>query len=212
MTTSRRGVLLGGLGLAGAAGLAACSGSGSRRPAPSSPPPPSPTSPYVGDARFAALFAALENLTAAGYGVVLTKIRAGTYGPLPGSVVSVVTTAAAHHADHAQAWNRVLTGSGRPAVTGTPLTTATGALAPVQAAAQAADALAAAGALEQTAAATYLAAVAALRGPQTLALAAAVAPVEAQHGAVLQLLLGAAPVPAATLSSSGGIGPDALTA
>lgn len=210
MTASRRGVLLGGLGLAGAAGLAACSPT-SHHPAPSSAPPSSPASPYVGDLRYAALFAALENLTAAGYSVVLGKIDAGAYETLPASVVGTMTTAAAHHADHAAAWNALLTGAGRPPVTGTPLSGAASALDPAQGATQAADALSAAITLEQTAAATYLGAVATLHASQVLALAAAVAPVEAQHAAVLELLLGSAPVPNATLSSSGGLGPDALT-
>jgi hypothetical protein len=118
-------------------------------------------------------------------------------------VVTFAMTAQGQHADHAAAWNAVLTGAGKKAVTGVDLTvkksvdTAFGAVKDVPGLAKLAlD-------LENVAAATYLAAISAVKSPAGIKTAASIQPVEMQHAAILNFLLGQYPVPDSFSKSTG---------
>lgn len=159
-----------------------------------------------------ALAAALENLVVAGYALVLTRATAGAYGTVPPALQAFATTAQAQHRDHAGAWNAVLTKAGKPPVTGTPLSSAQSTVAALTAATTATAVASAAAALELTLAQTCLEAVGAGSEPGLIALAATIAPVEAQHAAVLNLLLGTAPAPHSSLQTGSAVQPGVLTA
>ncbi|GGZ98767.1 hypothetical protein GCM10010371_67960 [Streptomyces subrutilus] len=55
------------------------------------------------------------------YGAALKAASAGKLGKVPPAVGTFAKTAMDQHAAHAKAWNAVLTGAGRPAITGVPL-------------------------------------------------------------------------------------------
>ncbi len=114
---------------------------------------------------------------------------------MPPAVVTFAQTAQSQHKDHAAAWNGVLTGAGKKAVTGVDLTVKKSvdqAFAKVKdvpgLAKLALD-------LENVAAATYLAAIDVVKNPAGIKTAASIQPVELQHAAILNFLLGQYPVP-----------------
>lgn len=155
-----------------------------------------------------ALAAALENLVVAGYDLTLSGMLDGSAPAL----AAFAHTVRGHHARHAAAANAMLTGAGRPAVSGRPLAGADDLLARLRSATSPADLARAAVGLEQAAAATYLSAVGSLTDPGALRLAVTIAPVEARHAAALRALLGDDPVPATFLTTSGALPTSALTA
>ncbi|OHV42493.1 ferritin-like domain-containing protein [Pseudofrankia sp. BMG5.36] len=210
---SRRGVLLRGLAAAGAGLLAACGGSdgGGKRTAMGGTPT-RVASPYTGDLRVVALAAALENLAVAAYTMALTKAAAGDYGAVPGAVGEFATVARSQHAEHAKAWNGVLSGAKLPTITGTPLTIAASEVAKVKATKSVPELAAYALGLENAAAHTYLYAMANVSDSGGIATAATIAPVEAMHAAVLAFIAGDYPVPDAFIDTSSAVGPAALTA
>jgi hypothetical protein len=211
-TASRRTLLLGGVGVAGAAALAACGSSKSSSPASSSSPAASASgATYTGDLQVVALAAALENLGVAGYGIVLKAATAGTYGTVPPAVATFATTVQAQHQDHAGAWNSVLSKAGKPTITTFPLSNASAIAGELTAAKTLPDALTVATAVENVAASTYLEAVGAVTDPGGISVAATIAPVEAMHAAILNLLLGHYPVPASYLTLDSAEKPSMLT-
>ncbi len=193
-TISRRGLLLGtGAAAIGGVLLAACATSGSStglsRRAPSS------AGSITGDVKVAALAASLENLGVYAYGAGIKAAQAGTLGTVPPAVVTFATTAMAQHQQHAAAWNAVITAAGKPKVTVTDP-----ALTPVvnQMFGQVTDIAGLAKlalTIENIAAQTYQAGIASLSGAKALATAASIQPVEMQHAAILNLILGTYPVP-----------------
>ncbi|ONH29513.1 ferritin-like domain-containing protein [Pseudofrankia asymbiotica] len=210
---SRRGVLLGGLAAAGAGLIAACGGSGGGgNPAAASGTPTRAASPYTGDLKVVALAAALENLAVAAYTMALAKATAGDYGTVPDSVGEFATVARSQHAEHAKAWNGVLSGARLPTITGTPLTIAASEVAKLKATKSVPELAAYALGLENAAAQTYLYAMANVSDGGGIATAATIAPVEAMHAAVLAFIAGDYPVPEAFLDTSSAVGPAALTA
>lgn len=208
---SRRSVLLGGVGTAVAV-LAGCSRAENATPPVAPSPPASAGGAYAGDLRVLALSAALENLAVRAYARVRTRAAAGGYGSVPPAVTAFVAAAQAQHREHAAAWNGLLSAAGRPPVTGIPVRGAASLQATLTGAASVHDLAAAAAALEVTLAQTFLAAVGTLTDPHALGLAAAVAPVEAQHAATVNLLLGSPPVPQPTLGTGSAVPPSAFTA
>jgi hypothetical protein len=141
------------------------------------------------------LAASLENLAVATYQAGIDAATAGKLGAVPPAVVTFATTAQSHHKDHAQAWNGVLTGAGKQAVTGVDLTVkkgVDGAFAQVKDVPGLAKL---ALTLEMGAAATYLAAIDGVTSKPGIATAATIQPVEMQHAAILNFLLGQYPVP-----------------
>ncbi|WP_317620276.1 ferritin-like domain-containing protein [Streptomyces sp. CBMA156] len=212
----RRRFLLGAGGAALALTLAACSSSKSTsQPASSgsaSMPAPDPASgTYTGDLRVVALATALENQAVGAYQAALDAAKAGKLGTVPPAVATFVTTAMAQHADHAKAWNAVLTGAGKPAITNVPLTNQAGTVAALGKAASVGDVAKLALQLEDQAAQTYLFATYNVTSPAGIATAATIAPVEAMHAAILTYVLGQYPVPDDFLPVDKAASPTLLT-
>jgi hypothetical protein len=157
----------------------------------------------TGDLAVVGLAAALENLAVATYQAGIDAATAGKLGTVPPAVVEFATTAQRHHQDHADAWNGVLTGAGKKAVTGVDLTvkkSVDGAFGQVKdvpgLATLALD-------LENVASATYLAAIDGVKSKPGIQTAATIQPVELQHAAVLLFVLGEYPVPDAFAKKTG---------
>ena len=153
--------------------------------------------PLTGDLAVAALAASLENLAVATYAAALSAATSGKLGKVPPAVATFVTTAQSQHKDHAAAWNAILTGAGKSAVSGVDSTVNAGVVQPafakvttvVQAAQLALQ-------LESVAAATYLDAIEnTLTSTGAIATSASIQPVEMQHIAILNYVLGTYPVP-----------------
>jgi hypothetical protein len=219
--SSRRRFLLGTGAVAAGFALAACSSStksasgtpsggvsgtavGGSATSPSS-------SMYAGDLQIVALATALENQAVGAYTAALAAAKAGRLGTVPPAVGTFATTAMSQHADHAKAWNSVLTGAGKPAITTVPLSNqpatlkALGAVTTVGGAAQLAlD-------LENQAAQTYLFATYNVTSPAGIATAASIAPVEAMQAAILNFVLGTYPVPDDFLPVDKAASPSLLT-
>ena len=211
--TARRSFLLGAGGLAVVGGVAACSSSGSGS-STSSTSSKSGTSgsPYTGDLKVVALAAALENLAVAAYGMALTAAGKGTYGKVPPAIGTFVTTAMGQHKDHAAAWNGVLTKAGLKPVTTPALSITNAEVAKLQAAKTIPDVAKVALSLENAAAETYTFATANVSDIGGIMTAAAIAPVEAMHAAILSFVIGEYPVPASFIGVDMAVQPSALTA
>jgi hypothetical protein len=215
---ARRKFLLGvggvaGLGLA----LAACgSGSSNSAASPASTSTAAPSSSagggtYTGDLKVVALATALENQAIAAYTAALSAATAGKLGAVPPAVATFAKTAMSQHADHAKAWNAVLTSAGKPTITGVPLSgqpaveKALGAVTDVGGVAKLALQL------ENQAAQTYLFAASNVTSAGGISTAASIAPVEAMHAAILQFVLGEYPVPDNFLATTLAASPSTLT-
>jgi hypothetical protein len=206
---SRRRFLVGSGAVMGAALLAACSKSSSVVAPPTSAPGSSTTAagggPLTGDLAVAALAASLENTAVATYQAALDAVQAGKLGTVPPAIGTFVTTVQKQHRDHAAAWNAILTQAGKSAVTGVDTTVNTGVVQPAFAkVASVADAAKLALALETVAAATYLNAIEnALTSTGGIQTSATIQPVEMQHIAILNFVLGTYPVPDSFASTDG---------
>ncbi|MGS2590982.1 ferritin-like domain-containing protein [Streptomyces hebeiensis] len=180
-----------------------------------SPPPPAPQpgadAAYTGDLRLVALSAALEHQAVGVYAAALTTLRTGRLGSVPAALESFLTKAMAQHADHATAWNGVLTGAGRSPLTGVPLSNQREVASALEHAGHVSDVAKLALQLEEQAAQTCLFAAFEVKDPAGARTAATVAPVEAMHVAVLRLLLGRPPVPDALLPVDRAAGQTLLT-
>ncbi|MHB8328520.1 MAG: ferritin-like domain-containing protein [Acidimicrobiales bacterium] len=190
---SRRGLLLGtGAAAIGGVLLAACGTSNSATT--TTVASGSPAS-LTGDLKVAALAASLENLGVYAYGAGIKAAQAGKLGSVPPAVVTFATTAMAQHTEHAAAWNSVLTGAGKAKVTETDP-----ALTPVvnQMFGQVVDVGGLAKLaleIENIAAQTYQVGIGVLSSTKAIETAASIHPVEMQHAAILNLVLGNYPVP-----------------
>jgi hypothetical protein len=194
--TSRRGFLIGAGALAGGAVLAACSsGSSNSTTTTSGGAASGGAGKLTGDLAVAALAASLENLAVAAYGDVLTAATAGKLGTVPPAVATFATTVKDQHTQHAQAWNSAITAAGNSAITTpdpvlTPVITADfKKVTDVTGAAKLALML------EEVAAATYQSAIGAVKAASSVKVAASIQPVEMQHAAILNFVLGQYPVP-----------------
>jgi hypothetical protein len=194
--TSRRQFLLGAGAFAAAGGtaLVAC-GNDKKPPAPTTETTVGPTGSLSGDLQIAALAASLENLTAATYQMGLDATATNKFGGVPPAIVTFFQTAKRHHEEHAAAWNAILTSAGKTRVTDPDVT-----LKPQidQAFGQVHDFFGLARlalSLENVAAATYLSGIGVIQNNQALKAAASIHPVEMQHAAVLNFVLGNDPAP-----------------
>jgi hypothetical protein len=206
--SSRRAFLLGGGALLGGVALAG-SGFGSGLAAAAStrrgPSVPAATGgqKLTGDLAVVALAASLENLAVGTYQAGIDAATKGSLGAVPPAVVTFAQTAQSQHKDHAAAWNAVLTGAGKKAVTGVDTTVKKSV---DQAFAKVSDVPGLAKLaldLEGVAAATYVAAIDVVKNPAGIKTAATIQPVELQHAAILHFLLGEYPVPDAFAKSTG---------
>lgn len=215
---SRRRFLLGAGGLAAAFALAACSSSDDKKTSATSStgavggsPSASKSSQYTGDLQVVALATALENQAVGAYRAALDAAKAGKLGTVPPAVATFVQTAMAQHADHAKAWNAVLTGAGKPAISDVPLSNQPATLKALGAAKDVGAVAKLALQLEDQAAQTYLFATYNVTSPAGIATAATIAPVEAMHAAILQFVLGEYPVPDNFLATTLAASPSTLT-
>ena len=210
--STRRGFLLGAAGLtAGALIVAACSSdSKSSSSTGSSSAASGGTGKLSGDLAVAALAASLENLAVNTYQAGLDAATAGKLGSVPPAVATFAKTAQSHHKDHAAAWNSILTGAGKTAVTGVDKTVQDAVVTPGFAAVHnVVDLAKFALSLEDVAAATYLNGIQnAIQDPGAIKVAASIQPVEMQHSAILHLVLGDYPVPDTFAKTDGARGPD----
>ena len=207
---ARRRFLLGagaaGLGLA----LAACgSNSGSSTPAASSPA--KATSSYTGDLKVVALATALENQAIGAYQAALNAATAGKLGAVPPAVATFAQTAMSQHADHAKAWNGVLSSAGKPMINGVPLSGQPQVLQALGSVNSVGGVANLALQLENQAAQTYLFAAFNVTSAGGIATASTIAPVEAMHAAILQFVLGQYPVPDNFLGVDKAANPSTLT-
>ena len=186
------GIALGGLALAGC-------GSSSKSPAASTTTAPTTSGSggkLTGDLAIVALAAGLENLAVATYQGGIDAATAGHLGTVPPAVVTFATTAQKHHKAHAAAWNAILTGANKKAVTGVDTTVKTGVVDPAFAKVKDVGGLAnLALELENVAAATYLNGISVITAKAGISTAASIQPVELQHAAILNFVLGKYPVP-----------------
>jgi hypothetical protein len=157
----------------------------------------------TGDLAVVALAASLENLAVATYQAGIDAATKGSLGDVPPAVVTFAQTAQGQHKDHAAAWNAVLAGAGKQEVTGVDLTVKQSV---DKAFAQVKDVPGLAKLaleLENGAAATYLAAIGAVKSPAGIKTAASIQPVEMQHAAILHFVLGEYPVPDSFAKTTG---------
>jgi hypothetical protein len=200
---SRRGFLAGsGLLVVGGAVLAACGSSGSGSASSSTTAAGGASGASV-DVQVGAMAASLENLAVFAYHAGISAAQAGKLGSVPPAVVTFATTAKSQHQDHADAWNSIVTGAGYKKITVTdPAVTPT-----VQSGfAQVKDVVGLAKLaleLEGIAAATYLNGLGVVTSKQAISTAATIHPVEMQHAAILNFVLGQYPIPAAFATTTG---------
>lgn len=178
-----------------AGGRAAGAAPASRRSPAAAPAPRRRAAPTEGDLAIAAIAASLEVLAVNTYGAALDAAGSGALGEVPPAVAEYVTVAKAHHEAHRDAWNGVLTASGKEAVTWAPpdleqtVNDQFAMVTDVTGAAQLALTL------EGIAAATYLSVLSKLESTDAIALAGSIQPIDRQHMAILTFALGMYPVP-----------------
>jgi hypothetical protein len=189
---SRRGFIAGGVAIGGGLLLTAC-GSDSKTAGTT---PTKSSTPGGADAKALATNASLEALAVFAYGAALKAAPMGKFGKtVPAAVAEFATVAMKQHQDHQDAFNAALTKAGGKAFTAPdPALAATvtklfGAVTDVPGLAKLALTL------ENTAAATYIQQMSTLMTPEALAAVATIAPVEQQHSAILNFVLGEYPVP-----------------
>lgn len=198
------GVVLGGLA------LAACgSSSKSKKTTSSTVARSGQAQQLTGDLAIVALAASLENLAVGTYQAGIDAATAGKLGTVPPAVVTFTQTAKSQHQAHADAWNGVLTGAGKAKVTGVDTTVKTGVVDPAFAQVTDVGGLAKlALQLENVAAATYLNGIGAIHSPAGIKTAASIQPVEMQHAAILNFVLGQYPVPDTFAKTDGARSPS----
>jgi hypothetical protein len=217
--TSRRGFLFGAAGLtAGALIVAACGSDKSDSASSSSSVAASAGNvsgdKLSGDLAIAALAASLENLAVQTYQAGLDAATMGKLGTVPPAVATFATTVQKQHKDHAAAWNSILTGAGKPAVSGVDKTVQDAVVTPGFANVHnVVDLAKFALGLEEVAAATYMNGIqSAIQDVSAIKVAGSIQPIEMQHSAILHLLLGDYPVPDTFAKIDGARGPDDVIA
>ena len=182
----RRFLLLGG-GLGAGLLLGACTKSAET--GAEDAPAVAPADHLEGDLAVAALLVSLENLLVSVYsdGLALDE----RIGPIPAATRSALETARDQHRQHANAWNGVITGAGKPGITGVNLSVKGANIAPnLLRVREPNNLVGVCRDLENVTATTYLAAIGALQNNAAVKVAASIHPVESAHVAVLSLLLG----------------------
>jgi hypothetical protein len=213
MAATRRTFLRGGLAATGAVGgaavLAACGGSSAPATGGSASTGTPAAEPV--DLTVARLAASLEALAVGTYQTVLDAAGKGALGTVPPSIATFVTTAKAQHADHQNAWNAALRSAGRPVQTAPDphyKKVVDAALPNVK---TVGDAAKLALTLETVAVETYTAGSAMVTDKAHRLVALTIAPVEAQHAAILHYVLGQYPVPDAFIKTDMAASPRDLS-
>jgi hypothetical protein len=214
--STRRSFFLGTAGVVALGAAAACVSGSSGAPGSvgspgSSTAPAAPEELYPGDLKVVVLATALENLAVTAYDGVLKKAGTGELGTVPPAVVTFVQTARKQHADHAQAWNSVLSRAGKPAISDAPLSITQDQVAMLNVARSVPDVAKLALNLENIAAQTYTFATANVSDTGGIMTAATIQPVETMHAAILNFVLGQYPSPDSFIGVSNSLKPDMLT-
>ena len=214
LRASRRTFLRGGLVTAGAVGggavLAAC---GSSPDASSAVNATSSSSSSGGspDLTVARLAASLEVLAVNTYQTVLAAAGKGSLGTVPPAIATFVTTAKMQHSDHANAWNSALVGAGMQAQTAPDPHYNKIVQQALPSVKTVVDAAKLALTLETVAVETYTAGSALVTDKKNRQVALTIAPVEAQHVAILNYVLGQYPVPDSFIKTDMAASPNDLT-
>jgi hypothetical protein len=209
MTPTRRGFLVGAGALLGSAVVLRGEAFGlgrhlTNRRAIDFSVPGTASMKLTGDLAVVALAAAIENLAVGTYQAGIDAATAGNLGTVPPAVVTFAQTAQSQHGDHAAAWNAVLEQAGKPPVTGVDKTVKDRVVDPAFAQVKDVGGLAKlALELENAAAATYLAGIGVVKSPAGIKTAATIQPVELQHAAILNFVLGQYPVPDTFANTTG---------
>lgn len=194
---TRRNFLRGGLVTAGALGggmlVAACGSSSDSSAAGSSAS--STAAAASTDLKVARLAASLEVLAVSTYGTALTAAGKGAFGTVPAAFGVFATTAQAQHTDHQNGWNAALTAVGLPAQADPDPVYAKVVNAAVPGLKTLTDVARLALTLETVALETYVAGSGLVSSKANRLVALTIAPVEAQHIAILNFILGQYPVP-----------------
>jgi hypothetical protein len=202
----RRRFLAAAGGAAGAALLAACGSASSSSAAPNSALAAAAGSGegqrLAGDLLAAGLAASLESSGIATYTGAISDAKAGKFGSVPPAVVSFAQTAMSQHLDHRTAWNGLLTAAGKK-----PVTAVDPVLQPrideaYSEVTSVTELTLLALMVETVAGETYQNALAAIKSAAAIKTAASIEPVEFQHVAILNYMLGQYPVTAAFTSTT----------
>lgn len=151
--------------------------------------------PPEADLDVAAVAASLEVLAVNTYQAALDAAGSGALGEVPPAVAEFATAVQTHHQAALDAWNAVLTGAGREAVTAPPAdleATVNEEFAKITDVVGVAEL---ARMLETIAADTYTGAIGTLQSDAAIGLAGSIQPIDRQHVAVLNFVLGEYPVP-----------------
>jgi hypothetical protein len=200
---SRRRLLVGGAVAAAVATIAAaCSSEDSGTTGSTSTATASAGGVPDSDLKVAGLAAGLEVLAVNTYKGGLDAATAGKLGAVPPAVAEYAKTAMAQHEEHLAAWNNVLSGAGRSAVTAPNAVLKPTVDAEFAKVKDVGGLAALALMLEQIAAQTYLAAIPSLKSATAIRKAAEIQVVDQQHQAILLYTLGKYPVPEVFQSTS----------
>lgn len=195
-SVSRRRFLMGSGAVTVAAVAAACGDGGDDEDEVTSAPTTSVKEDPDADAiQIARTAAGLEVLAVNTYREVGEVAAAGKIGTVPPAVGEYVKTAMAHHQEHLDAWNEVLTKANENEVTQPEASLQTTVEAELTKVTDVAAAANLALMLERIAADTYLKAVPKLKDKSAIELAASIQAVDRQHQAILLFALGMYPVP-----------------
>jgi hypothetical protein len=151
----------------------------------------------TGDLLVAGLAASLESAAIATYTAGMADAETGKFGSVPPALETFARAAVSQHREHRTAWNAMLTAAGKQ-----PVTAADPVLQPKVNAAYAevtsiTELTLLILMMETVSGQTYQNALATIDGAAATKTAAAIAPVEFQHAAILSLILGDYPVTAA---------------
>ncbi|HET9050950.1 MAG TPA: ferritin-like domain-containing protein [Candidatus Dormibacteraeota bacterium] len=196
LASTRRNFLRGGLVTAGALGgglmVAACGSSSDSSTASGAG---ATTGGESTDLVVARLAASLEVLAVATYGTALTAAGTGAFGTVPPAFANFAQTAQMQHRDHQNAWNSALTAAGLQAQTAPDPKYKAVVDQAVPGLKTIADVASLALTLETVAVETYVKGAQLVTAKSSRQIALTIAPVEAQHVAVLNYVLGKYPVP-----------------
>jgi Ferritin-like domain len=154
------------------------------------------TTTYSGDTEVAATAASLENLAVAAYSMGLQAATAGKLGAVPPAVATFATTAMTQHKAHAGAFNAVVTASGKSAITEPDPAVLPSVTAAFNKVTDIPGLAMLALELENVAANTYMSDLGKkITTSRLVGALATIQPVERQHVAILNFVLGTYPVP-----------------
>ena len=146
------------------------------------------------------------------YGAALQAASSGALGAVPPAVATFATTALGHHKDHRDAWNAALKKAGQKAQTAPDPALNGMVQQKLKMVSSVTDVANLALLLENVAAETYANGAGLLQSKANRLVSMSIAPVEAQHAAILSFVLGQYPIPNAFFPLKDARGPQDLNA